>query len=55
MAVKDGRCVVGHILLMLRLVVLKQLDVGTVTLSSLIKLLSFVRSLIICVGSKGIS
>jgi hypothetical protein len=54
-AAKDGRCVVGHILSMLRLVVLEQLDVGTVTLSSSIKLLSFVRTLIICVRSKGIS
>ena len=37
-AAKEGRCVVGHILSMLHLVVLKQLDVGTVALSSLMTL-----------------
>ncbi len=53
-AAKDGRGKAGHILPGLRLVELEQLDVGTVTSSSSITLLSFVTTLIICVGSKGI-
>jgi hypothetical protein len=53
-AAKDGRGETRHILSELRLVELEQLDVGTVTSSSLITLLLFVTTLIICVGSKGI-
>ena len=53
-AAKDGRGKGGHILPGLRAVELEQLDVVTVTLSSSITLLSFVTTLIICMGSKEI-
>jgi hypothetical protein len=54
-AAKDGQGEAGHILPGLHLVEFEQLDVSTVILSSSVKLLSFVMTLIIWVGSKGIS